>query len=74
MPAPGRDDERTGGRGVGGEHRPGGEAALRVVGADLDGHIAAEPVRTADPAYDKLHARLLSVVSKESRRVTHTGG
>ncbi|GAB2481452.1 hypothetical protein GCM10027187_56270 [Streptosporangium sandarakinum] len=60
MPAPGLHDERTGGRRVGGKSGSRGEAALRVVGAHLHGHLAAEPVRAADPAYDKLHARLPS--------------
>ena len=44
---------------VGGDGRAGGEAQLGIVGAHLHGHVAADSVRAAYPADDKLHARLL---------------
>jgi len=40
-------------------------ARALLVGADVDRHLTADPVRSPDPAYDQLHAWLADLVHVE---------
>jgi hypothetical protein len=61
MPAQRVDPERAGRGRVGGQHAAHGEAPVRLVGAYLHRHLAADPVRPGDPADDQLHDGLRRV-------------
>ena len=53
---------RAAARGAGDQHGAVGEPAVRLVGARLDGHLAPDAVRPADPADDDLVAAGLLIV------------
>jgi hypothetical protein len=51
----GVDGQRTPGARIGDQHRSGRETLLRLVGADIHDDLAADAVRSHDPADDQQH-------------------
>src|SRR5215469_16548126 len=62
VPSRRRDGQRSHLRRVGGKHGPVGEPLVRIVGADLDRQLPAEPVRPDDPADHQWRAQLPDLV------------
>src|SRR5690606_22617363 len=57
----------SGGRRVGAQHRPGGEPLLRLIGADVHAHLAADTVRPDDLPDDEQH-QYVSMISTRTPR------
>src|SRR5690606_13257743 len=62
-----RDGAPSGGRRVGAQHRPGGEPLLRLIGADVHEHLAADTVRPDDLPDDEQH-QYVSMISTRTPR------